>query len=301
MSSYANMEKLFHLVPKNQVAHDALLHLENRRFVSTCRDGRFGLEVGFHVPSVPQGHVITRLGRNADLILQESTFQQPMSAIHVAFEIDPITHLVVLSVRSKRTSNVAFGIEVAKNPQKLAREIFKQEVGDERAESEIAEEVITGDGVILYGRNCHIAIASYRFILLWRAVPDSEDKVEFLKALTVQGYQLSLQRLRYLRSRDRPTEYDGSDALSWHVTRLNTVKGSHFQDDKRRRRMIGSGSFGEVYRAVDQVSGRTFAIKIVKLDRHDDVEAARAIFHREVKVMERLRHVSDFLTTHSLG
>jgi hypothetical protein len=68
---------LFHLVPLNQTARDSVLHPDNTRFVSSSaiNDNRGhsepGLEIGFHVPRIPGGYVITRLGRNADLILRE--------------------------------------------------------------------------------------------------------------------------------------------------------------------------------------------------------------------------------------
>ena len=301
MSSNANMETLLHLVPTNQVAHNALLHPDNQRFVSSSTDGRLGLEIGFHVSSKPQGHVITRLGRNADLILQESTFRQPMSAIHAAFEINPTTHLVVLSVRSKRVSSVRFTLLQKQVNRRPAEGIVKQETDvDVRTAPDIIEKEPARDDVIHYGQNYHIVIASYWFDLIWRTRSKSPDIVEDLKTLTFQGYQSSLQRLKYVRSRDRPTEYDGSGALSWHVTRLSRLKGSHIQDVKHRRHLIGLGSYGQVYRAVDQVSGNLFAIKIVNLGCHNDIEAARAVFHREVKIMEKLKHVSCVFAMRSL-
>ena len=101
-------ETLFHLVPDNQVAHDALLHPSNELYVSTSKSGHAGLEVGYHVPRDPGGHVITRLGRKTDLILRESTPGDHMSAIHVAFEFNFSTGFVRLSVRSKYEHTVKF-------------------------------------------------------------------------------------------------------------------------------------------------------------------------------------------------
>lgn len=286
-SKPAHPETLFHLVPANKVAYDALLHPDNKLFVLSSMDNRLGLEVGFHVSSIPQGHVITRLGRNADLILPESTYENPMSAIHVAFETNPRTHLVGVSVRSKRVSSVSFSVATPESNRSNA------------------QEKITGDGVLHYGQSYNICIACYLFVMVWRTIPNSRDIVESLKNLTVQGYQSSLQRLQYIRSRDLPTEYNHpteykcSEALSWHVTRLHPVKGSHLQDIKHLRHEIGSGSYGKVYSAVDQDSGKTFAIKIVDLKRQNDIDAARAILHREIKVMESLKHVSYIFTTYS--
>ena len=198
-----------------------------------------------------------------------------MSAVHVAFEINPATQLVVLSVRSKRLSSVRFAISDSRDKKKLD----KAALG----------EPISGDGVIAYSQNYEIAIASYHFELLW----PSNRSQEVLKAFVFQGYQTSLQQLQDVRSRDRPTENDNSEALSWHITRLNTARGPCFKDIPSLREFKGAGSFGTVFQAVDQTSGHNFAIKVVKLEDYGDIETARALLHREIKVMERLHHVSD--------
>ncbi|KAL2256549.1 hypothetical protein VTK26DRAFT_1499 [Humicola hyalothermophila] len=271
MTSNVHPKTLFHLVPVNQLARDALLHPDNQRFVSKSEKGP-GLEVGYHVPSLPGGHVITRLGRNADLILRKSTPEQPLSAVHVAFEVNPSTMFVLLSVRSKRVSSVTFCVH---------------------GEAEAKEEAITGDGVILYGQNYSICIGPYMFLLVWRTISSHHGRnVEGLKRLVMDCYESSKQRLRELRSRDRPTEVDASEALSWHITRLNTTKGPSFQDIPHLRTEIGGGAFGTVYAAVDQKSGHVFAIKVVDLTKLNGshIETARAWLHREIKIMGRVKH-----------
>jgi hypothetical protein len=85
MAQEAHSKTLFHLVPKNKIAQEALLHPDNQRRVSSFKEG-LGLEVGFHVTSGPSGHVITRLGRAADLIPRHTTPEHPISGVHVAFE-----------------------------------------------------------------------------------------------------------------------------------------------------------------------------------------------------------------------
>jgi len=271
---------LFHLVPTNDVAHAALLHPDNKSFVSdsSCDHGP-GLEVGYHVTTLPRRHVIARLGRDADLILRESPAKLPMSTVHVAFEINPATHLVLLSVRSKRVSYVSFSILPSKKERGNSGEV-------------IAGEEITGDGVIIYAQNYTITIASYKFDLVWRSITsDPANNHELLKALAVQGYEESVQRWQQLlTSRNRPTDSDNSEAQSWHVTRLNTARPI-LQDVLKLRVAIGKGSFGTVYKAVDQVTGHLFAIKMVELGATGNTDAERAMLHREIKVMERLKHV----------
>ncbi|KJZ74769.1 hypothetical protein HIM_05886 [Hirsutella minnesotensis 3608] len=287
MASSPHPKTLFHLVPTDSIAHDALLHPDNKRFVSMSSRRLPGLEVGFHVPSKAHGHVITRLGRNADLILRQSTPQNPMSAIHVVFAVNPATYQVMLSVRSKRPSSVELSI--------------LEEHGHDRKDVKEVKEVLTGDGVIVYGQNYSIKIASYRFRLFWRAVPSKEATntciqgaayVDFFKALVIQGYQASQELVRDMRSRDRPTEFDVSEAQSWHITRLNTAKLPLFQDIEGLREYKAKGAFGQVFKAVDRSTGHLFAIKVVDLTIYQDgdIEAARALLHKEIKVMERVKH-----------
>ncbi|KAI1274628.1 kinase-like protein [Xylaria sp. FL0933] len=272
---------LFHLVPANQVAYEALSHPDNKRFVSsTKKRGKFGLEVGYHVPSTAGGHVITRIGRNADLILRQSSLGPPMSGVHVAFEINPATELVILSVRSKQSSSVRFAPISSQDGGEDEEEEETQ--GPQQRSGDTAEENIMGDGVILYGQDYKIFIASYEFKLRWW------DKSA--KTLALQGYRESLQRVQDIRSRDRPTEIDKSDALSWHMTRLNTAKASLFKDIPHLRERQGEGTYGIVYKGFDQASGNPFVIKVIKLEKYGNIEAARALVHREIKIMEKLHH-----------
>ncbi len=281
---------LFHLVPINQVAHDALRHPDNKRFVSHSSKGRLGLEVGYHVSLVPRGHVITRLGRDADLILCETSDEYPMSAVHVAFEINPATRLVVLSVRSKRLSTVRLAISKLTDKQK-PDEAGRGEDNprQEAPQDDEAGEAIEGDGVILYLQNYVVCIASYKFELLW---PDN-NILDAVKAFVFQGYQTALAQLRAVRSRHQPTLRGNSEVVSWHNTRLNTTKRACVDDIRALREFKGAGSFGTVFQTVDRRSGDAIAVKVVNLGDYGDIETARALLHREIKVMERLQHVSD--------
>ncbi|KIE00750.1 Protein kinase-like domain protein, partial [Metarhizium majus ARSEF 297] len=288
---------LFHLVPSNRLAEEALAHPDNERFVSRARNGFYGLEVGYHVSSLPRGHVITRLGRNADLILSKSTPEIPMSTVHVAFEMNPSTRLIVLSVRSKHASTVYFSIyssTAEENGQ--GGPGTGMSVQQELQEANIARERITGQGVILYSQDYDITIANYNFHLIWK-LDNSSGNAKFLKALAFQGYQESVHRMQDVRSRDRPTEYDHSEAMSWHMTRLNTVKGTCFSDVPHLRTEIGSGAFGTVYAATDRVSGYEFAIKVIHLQDHPNSEEARALVHREIKMLQKLshKHIIEYL------
>ena len=160
-----------------------------------------GLEIGFHVPSLSRGHVITRLGRDTDLILRHS-----YSAVHVAFEIHPETRLVMLSVRSKGPADVT----VATIDQK-----------DE-------DVIVDGDCVILYGQNYGIRIASYVLLLVWRKV-EGPDPAEAFRALAMSGYEDSLRRLRGVPDRNLSIPIDTSALAckSYYVTKLAMSNAPH--------------------------------------------------------------------------
>lgn len=266
MAQSPNHNTLFHLVPLNDIAHEALCHPDNQRFVSLAfsdarKQPELGLEVGFHVASVP-GRVIARLGRNGDLILQ----RRSVSAVHIAFEMHPDTLVVLLSVRAKRMSSVKVKCKGNNNEEE--------------------DEVIEGDCVICYGKEYEITFVGYGFRLVWR-----QTESEPLRTLAVQDYQRALQQQANIRSRDLPTETD-SDVHTWHNTRIHTAQRILFREATAVPRVvIGKGEFGAVYRAVDLESGHVFAIKVIRLKNYRNMEQARAVAHREVKALQKLKHV----------
>jgi hypothetical protein len=268
--SKMNDRTLFHLVPANEAATEALSHPDNKRFVSLSAEDVPGLEIGFHVPAFSRGHVITRLGRNAELILRES-----YSTVHVAFEIHPKTLVVMLSVRAKDQSSVRVA------PVDPTGQV------DE-------EEPIYGDCALIYDQTYCIYVTSYQFWLRWRRV-DGRNPAAVLRNLTIKGYRDSLERLKDVRSRDQSV-METSTANSWYMTRLQSSKAPLVAEADNSRILIGSGAFGRVFKAVDRSSGNYFAVKMVDLNKQGNVEHARAALHREVKILERISHVGTLLS-----
>ena len=77
----------------------------------------------------------------------------------------------------------------------------------------MTEVKIIRDGVILCGQNYEVSIAAYELNLIWRTIlPTRKANIESFDAFTIQDYRISLQLLRDMRSRDRPTENDDSEA-----------------------------------------------------------------------------------------
>ncbi|KAK4032850.1 kinase-like domain-containing protein [Parachaetomium inaequale] len=252
MALNANSRTLFHLVPANDAARDALLHPDNARFVSTSATEVQGLEVGFHVPSMPRGRVITRLGRDADLVLRGRS----VSAVHVAFEIHPETLVVLLSVRSKYASQ---------------------------------RQTIKGDCVVVYGTKYTISIASFNFLLTWRD-GGTVDTLRQLAAEGYQNSLQLLRtiRSRDLPTEFDDSELHSWHNTRLHTARRVLFR----EAEGAPRLPIGQGQFGDVYRAVDLESGHPFAVKVIKLEAYGaaEVEQARAHLHREIKALQYLNH-----------
>ncbi|KND86510.1 MAP kinase kinase kinase SSK2 [Tolypocladium ophioglossoides CBS 100239] len=74
------------------------------------------------------------------------------------------------------------------------------------------------------------------------------------------------------------------------MTRLHTAKRPLFQEAKGLRELIRTGAFGKVFKTVDRASGHSFAVKVVDLKAHGNIELTRAALHKEVKALERLSH-----------
>lgn len=89
------------------------------------------------------------------------------------------------------------------------------------------------------------------------------------------------------------------EVRSWHNTRFNTAKNRKpFEDVKSLRTpLVGAGESRDatIYKAVDSRTGNAFVIKKIQLvGDKGERDAHRAFCHREVKLLEKLDHVSRF-------
>ncbi|KAK3314421.1 kinase-like domain-containing protein [Apodospora peruviana] len=294
MTFQPSTKTLFHLQPLSSDARDALQHPDNRRFVSS-NYGRPGLEIGFHVPSVPGGRTIARLGRDADLILCGKS----LSRVHVAFEIHPETLVVLLSVRSSQLNP---GVTVQPPPEDTRTD----DKTDLDGTPDSAVEQIQGDCVIQYGQEYEISIGPTNvFRVRWHQIDglSGTAAAAVLRERAVQGYRESQKQADALISRLQPTEITSSDLRSWYATRLHTAKSFSIREVPAARKSIGRGAFGEVFRGVDNLSGGAFAVKQIRLGNTGDVERARSTLHREIKTLEMLSHANiiELLATKGWG
>ncbi|VUC31923.1 unnamed protein product [Clonostachys rosea] len=181
MAARASYPATLYLAPVSSRGLEAPQHPDNKRYVSEATTSEPDFEAGFHVPSIPADWVSTRLGPQGDVVLPRMT----ISAVHVAFEIHPVTNIILLSVRTKH----ALGVRVA---------ILSED--DEEIEP------MLGDGAITYG--CR----------------DQEAGVARLKKKAVGQYEDSLRRAENVHSRLMPAETDEHEACSSYNTRIHMAK-----------------------------------------------------------------------------
>jgi serine/threonine protein kinase len=71
-----------------------------------------------------------------------------------------------------------------------------------------------------------------------------------------------------------------------HVGKNLEWKGSHLEEMFEMREVIGSGAFGDVYRAVHSTAGFEVAIKMMPADQTEDVK----YFQDEIKIIQQCSH-----------
>ncbi|KAH7000242.1 kinase-like domain-containing protein [Ilyonectria destructans] len=201
-----------------------------KRLVMCSKFRLDGLEIGFHVPTIPNSRVITTLGRQGDLVFRNQT----ISKNHAAFEFYPQTNEIVLCVQSTNYS----GVKV-------------QMLG--------SSEAMTGDCPLVYGTQYAIHIGPCIFALHWNSY--GPDAAVALEKSTGAGYLKAMGRAHRLNTFNRPTVINTSEHRLMHPP-LPIIK-STVCELKHLRRTLGYGAFGSVYMTVDAVSRQFVATHVI--------------------------------------
>lgn len=273
-------QTLFHLIALNEQAEAAVSHPDNSRFISrspTC--GRSGLEVGYHVPSISRGGVITSMGRRADLILNhaEDEDKNPpfVSARHVDFELQRHSRVVMLRVVSTDERSVSVTLQSSEDTDVDDIDISGVEAPERHTRSED-----WGDCVLLYNRSYLITICDYKFNLVWVRKSCGE-----LEALALRGWEISDAKAKKLPARERPTP---KDPLYYIRNRPVDKPECPIRETADSRELKHESHFATVHKALDNSYGNNIIVVTVKLSkfgvqRKDEVRTA---IHREVTFLK---------------
>jgi serine/threonine-protein kinase len=148
--------------------------------------------------------------------------------------------------------------------------------------------------------------------LLMELAQDMERRREYADAVEVYRYLVSvseshrrqlagrierLQQAADAGTRDRPV--DGGQTLVMTSSELHRPELGRYQIEK----VIGQGAMGVVYLGRDPKIGRSVAIKTLTLSSEfsgEELEEAKARFHREAETAGRLRH-PNIVTVYDVG
>jgi len=255
---------LFSLVPLNQRAHDIVNHSSNSHMVSTLPEGKLALDIGFHIRPRSRNTLAT-LGRSADVdIFVEGS---SIAKTQCSFEIDdPTTGVVMLYDRSHLQTTQVFGENV--KPFELGR--VRRVV--------VARNVNTEFGI--GGQRGNLA----RFGLEWC----NEDDV--MRNIKIGNEALSGQVENPRSARtvdDRPTALP-----SRPLTRIHTPGETQLRIRYIQGHPLGSGQFGEVYKAIDVDTGKAMAVKVMKRPLLGMNTEMWQCVKREVEILAGISHVS---------
>ena len=271
-----NIQALFSLIPLNQKADEAVQDANNSHLVSISSKSNVpSFDIGFHINSQSSFNTLTTLGRdNCDIYLRSNS----IARTHCSFEIDDLnTGIVMFYDRSHKHNTQISGeegrpFENGRSPRKVL--------------------VYPGfnDIVSMGGINGDLVKFQLEWIL-------NESQIKEVARKHRDVGKDSISNPRKARTRD-PTK-----------TALPSVRMTPDQAFRNKsqsalryfmRNLLGVGSFGKVWRAIDVDSGQVMAMKqidwVTGSQDQDYVNRVR----REVELMRRAKHVRLYPLRHPL-
>lgn len=232
--SFPHPGALFSLVPVsgNKGANDIINHTNNSHHVWTSSSGELALDICFFYLNGIRKPCIT-LGRDVDADIYAEGINTSMAQCFFEFNFD--THIVMLYDTSSDESTQAFGDNAMQFENERDRKVVVQK-----------------------GLNTIIGIGGtyqdlIRFRLEWHKIPTLVTRYEALFKATVRNPRL-----------ERTAEEKTTALLSVrgqirNIPELRQLRMRYVMVGK-----LGSGAFGEVYKAMDLDSGMVMAVKILK-------------------------------------
>ncbi|WEW61729.1 hypothetical protein PRK78_007223 [Emydomyces testavorans] len=257
---------LFSLRPLNDAAVAVLAHPANIHLVSILRNGQTVLDIGFNTRSKYPRALATLGSGDADILVKGPG----IAPVQCSFEIKWSTGVIMLRDSSIDHSTQVFGPDAMPFQNGRPRRVL----------------VIKGlNSMLGMGSERHGAV---RFELIWH--DDAEQTMAKTRALRPKDKsQLNHNRLAGV-SNNASSPHPLGGALASRLGR-RAQKIRHF-----KLKSIGSGAFGEVFKAIDVDTGRLMAVKRFK-SQHTRTFAERQrrdqeykLLQREVQALERIRH-----------
>ena len=260
---------LFSLVPQNERAAAVVAHPINSDFTSTT-DGILALDIG-RIRSRSGDSTLATLGRgDADIFVEGLS----IAKIQCSFDIDLNTNVVMFYDLSHSQTSQVFGDDATPFERIRSRKVVVQEN---------LNSIIGMGGE---GRNLVM------FELKWyRNAAETMKMVKIWKSITLEANP------RFARTIDEmDTVLPSRRHTRPHTPAQPKMRYAIVGD------ILGRGSFGEVYRAVDIDSGKLMAVKVLnqpvcatKRKQEDWKNCVYYALKREVEILANISHVSKVL------
>ncbi|KAJ5808878.1 hypothetical protein N7474_010147 [Penicillium riverlandense] len=259
---------LFSLKALNEAAERVVSHPLNQHLAAKMLDGTPVLDIGFAIRSKYR-HTIATLGRGeADVFIPEKC----VSKVQCSFELEPTTNVIMLYDRSHGQTTQVFGKNsVPFQDGRVRKLLVQQQLNDEIGMGGIGQD--------------HV-----QFKLIWH--PDALATAETNDPKNANNdYE---ENIRLARTADEAETVLPSRAQ----TRIHTPGPRQLQMRYFRQDVLGSGSFGVVYKAIDIDTGRCMAVKVFKKPEgvSQTEEWKKSVYFaqkREVETLSRINHVCN--------
>jgi hypothetical protein len=259
---------LFSLRPVNERARAVVTDPNHDHFVSTLPDGTLALDIG-HIRSKSCGTLAT-LGRDADIYVPGSS----IAKLQCSFEVDLDTNVVMLYDRSHAQTTQVYGENATPfEPGRLRKVVVQQELN-----------TMIGMGGV--GRNIVL------FELEWHHnAAQTMENIKDRESISVGCYEENPRLARTIAD-------EADTVVPSRETRPHTAGSRLLKLRYGKVNKLGSGQFGEVWKAVDADSGKLMAVKILQrppgLSKQDEWRLSLSYaLKREVEILSKLSHVSE--------
>ena len=265
VSRRPHQDTFFLLVPTNKKARDVVQDQDNSHLVSLSPENLACFDIGFHIDSQTSPGTLANFGRNnCDITLRPTS----ISRLHCSFEVDLDTGVVMFHDFSPSHKTMVSG-DPGRNFKKgrLPRKIL--------VHSGFNEKISMG------GTNRNLI----EFELQWIA---KEEKIKRIIKIHIQNQKVKITNPRKARTHD-------TTETVLHSTLMTPDQA--FQESSQtgprylKRELLGSGSFGSVWRVIDIDSGQLMAMKQIDCLPQQQQQAQFRNARREVELMRRSNHV----------